>query len=58
VFPKLSETETIAYTLYKVAFAYFETGKGSALAVILLVTVIGLSIILVKVMTHAQQATG
>ena len=53
-----SETETIAYALYKQAFAFFKTGKASALAVILLVTVIGLSIILVKVMKHAQEATG
>lgn len=53
-----SETETIAYALYKQAFAFFKTGRASALAVILLVTVIGLSIILVKAMTRAQEATG
>jgi multiple sugar transport system permease protein len=52
-----SETETIAYTLYKIAFAFFDTGRGSALAVILLVTVIGLSIILVKVLNTAKEAS-
>jgi len=52
-----NETETIGFALYKQAFAFFNTGKASALAVILLVTVIGLSIILVKVMTKAQEAT-
>ena len=52
-----SDTETIAYALYKQAFAFFKTGKASALAVILLVAVIGLSIILVKVMNQAQEST-
>lgn len=52
-----SATETVAYALYKLAFAFFQTGKGSALAVILLVTVIGLSIILVKVLNRAKEAT-
>ena len=52
-----SATETIAYALYKLAFAFFQTGKASALAVILLVTVIGLSIILVRVLNRAKEAT-
>jgi multiple sugar transport system permease protein len=52
-----SSTETIAYALYKLAFGFFHTGKASALAVILLVTVIGLSIILVRVLTNAKEAT-
>ena len=52
-----SSTETIAYALYKLAFAFFQTGKASSLAVILLVTVIGLSIILVRVLNRAKEAT-
>jgi multiple sugar transport system permease protein len=52
-----SSTETIAYALYKLAFAFFQTGKASALAVILLVIVIGLSIILVRVLNRAKEAT-
>ena len=52
-----SSTETIAYALYKQAFAFFQTGRASALAVILLVTVIGLSIILVRVLNRAKEAT-
>lgn len=52
-----STTETIAYALYKLAFAFYKTGEASALAVILLVTVIGLSIILVRVLNRAKQAT-
>lgn len=52
-----SETETIAYALYKIGFAFFQTGKASALAVILLVTVIGLSIILVKVLNRAKASS-
>ena len=52
-----SSTETIAYALYKQAFAFFQTGRESALAVILLVTVIGLSIILVRVLNRAKEAT-
>ena len=53
-----SETETVAYALYKIAFAFFDTGRASALAVILLVAVIGLSIILVKVLNSAKEAAG
>lgn len=52
-----SSTETIAYALYKLAFAFFHTGKASSLAVILLITVIGLSIILVRVLNRAKAAT-
>jgi multiple sugar transport system permease protein len=52
-----SSTETIAYALYKLAFAFYKTGEASALAVIMLVTVIGLSIILVRTLNRAKQAT-
>jgi multiple sugar transport system permease protein len=52
-----STTETIAYALYKLAFAFYKTGEASALAVILLISVIGLSIILVRVLNRAKAAT-
>ncbi len=43
-----SETETVSFRLSKIAFGYFYTGDASALAVILLVIIIGLSLILVR----------
>jgi len=43
-----SETETVSFRLGKIAFSYFYTGDASALAVILLVIIIGLSMILVR----------
>ena len=52
-----SATETISFTLYKLAFAFYKTGPASALAVIMLVTVIGMTLILVKALNNAQAAT-
>ena len=43
-----SSTETVSYAVAKTAFSYFYTGEASALAVILLVIIIGLSMILVR----------
>jgi multiple sugar transport system permease protein len=51
-----SSTETISFTVYKLAFAFYQTGRASALAVILLVIVIGLSNILIKVLNNARAA--
>jgi multiple sugar transport system permease protein len=51
-----NSTETIGFTIYKLAFAFFQTGKASALAVIMLVMVIGLSNILIKVLNNARAA--
>lgn len=47
-----SETETISFRLGKIAFSYFFTGQASALAVILLVIIIGLSLIFVRLLTR------
>jgi multiple sugar transport system permease protein len=52
-----SATETISFTLYKLAFAFYKTGPASALAVMMLVTVIGMTLILVKALNNAQAAT-
>jgi multiple sugar transport system permease protein len=52
-----SSTETISFTLYKLAFAFYKTGLASALAVIMLVTVIGMSNILIKALNNAQAST-
>ncbi|MEW9804724.1 carbohydrate ABC transporter permease [Mesorhizobium sp. ZMM04-5] len=46
-----SSTETVSYAVAKTAFSYFYTGEASALAVILLVIIIGLSMILVRHLT-------
>ena len=46
-----SSTETVSFTVAKTAFSYFYTGEASALAVILLVIIIGLSMILVRHLT-------
>lgn len=43
-----SSTQTVSFTLGKVAFSYFYTGEASALAVILLLIIIGLSLVLVR----------
>lgn len=51
-----NSTETIGFTIYKLAFAFFQTGRASALAVIMLVMVIGLSNILIKVLNNARAA--
>jgi len=45
-------TQTISFTLYKTAFQYFYTGEGSALAMILLITIICLSTFLIRYMTR------
>ena len=47
-----SSTETVSYAVAKTAFSYFYTGEASALAGILLVISIGLSMILVR---HLQK---
>jgi multiple sugar transport system permease protein len=47
-----SETETAAYSLSKMAFAYFQTGAASAFAVILLVVIMGLSMVFVRYLTR------
>jgi multiple sugar transport system permease protein len=52
-----SSTETISFTLYKLAFAFYKTGPASALAVIMLVTVIGMSNILIKALNNAHDST-
>jgi multiple sugar transport system permease protein len=52
-----SATETISFTLYKLAFAFYKTGPASALAVIMLVTVIGMSNILIKALNNAHEST-
>ncbi len=43
-----STTQTVSFSLGKVAFSYFYTGEASALAVILLLIIIGLSLVLVR----------
>lgn len=43
-----SSTETVSFAVSKIAFSYFYTGEASALAVMLLFIIIGLSMILVR----------
>jgi multiple sugar transport system permease protein len=43
-----SSTETVSFAVAKTAFSYFYTGEASALAVVLLFIIIGLSMILVR----------
>ncbi len=50
-----SETETVSFRLSKIAFGYFYTGDASALAVILLVIIIGLSLILVRHLNRLRE---
>ncbi len=50
-----SETETVSFRLSKIAFGYFYTGDASALAVILLVIIIGLSLILVRHLNRLKE---
>ena len=50
-----SSTETVSFYLAKVAFSYFYTGEASALAVIQLVIIIGLSLIFVRLLTRIGQ---
>ena len=52
-------TQTISFTLYKTAFQYFYTGEASALAVIILVMIIALSLIFVRYLTGlAERSRG
>ena len=46
-----SSTETVSFAVAKIAFSYFYTGEASALSVVLLVIIIGLSMILVRHLT-------
>ena len=50
-----SSTETVSFALGKTAFSYFYTGEASALAVILLLIIIGLSMILVRYLTRLSE---
>lgn len=50
-----SETETVSFVLSKIAFRYFYTGDASALAVILLLIIIGLSLILVRHLNRVKE---
>lgn len=47
-----SSTETVSFALAKTAFSYFYTGEASALAVVLLLIITGLSLILVRHLTR------
>jgi multiple sugar transport system permease protein len=53
-----SSTETVSFALGKIAFSYFYTGEASALAVILLLIIIGLSLIFVRYLTKLGQQRG
>lgn len=48
-----AETMTVSFQLGKIAFSYFYTGQASALAVIMLLIIIGLSMIFVRSLTNA-----
>lgn len=48
-------THTVSFTLAKTAFSYFYTGEASALAVIMLIMIIGLSLIFVRFLTQAAR---
>ncbi len=50
-----SSTETVSYAVAKTAFSYFYTGEASALAVILLLIITGLSLILVRHLTKMSE---
>lgn len=53
-----SSTETVSFALGKIAFSYFYTGEASALAVILLLIIVGLSLIFVRYLTKLGQQRG
>ena len=53
-----SSTETVSFALGKIAFSYFYTGEASALAVILLLIIVGLSLIFVRYLTKLRQQRG
>ena len=50
-----STTETVSFALGKLAFSYFYTGEASALAVVLLLIIIGLSLIFVRYLTRLAE---
>ena len=50
-----SSTETVSFVVAKTAFSYFYTGEASALAVILLIIIIGLSLIFVRYLTALSE---
>jgi multiple sugar transport system permease protein len=50
-----SETATVSFMLGKLAFGYFYTGEASALAVILLIIITGLSMIFVRYLLGISQ---
>lgn len=48
-----AETMTVSFQLGKIAFSYFYTGQASALAVIMLIIIIGLSMVFVRYLNNA-----
>jgi multiple sugar transport system permease protein len=50
-----AETMTVSFQLAKIAFSYFYTGQASALAVIMLVIITGLSMIFVRYLSALGQ---
>ena len=52
-----SETMTVSFQLAKVAFSYFYTGQASALAVIMLLIITGLSMIFVRYLSALGKET-
>lgn len=50
-----STTETVSFALGKIAFSFFYTGEASALAVILLIIIIGLSLVFVRYLTQLSE---
>ena len=52
-----SETMTVSFQLAKVAFSYFYTGQASALAVIMLLIITGLSMIFVRYLSALGRET-
>ncbi len=50
-----STTETVSFALGKTAFSFFYTGEASALAVILLIIIIGLSLVFVRYLTRLSE---
>jgi multiple sugar transport system permease protein len=51
-------TQTISFTVYKTAFQYFYTGDSSALGLILLIIIIGLSSRFIKYLTALSEKQG
>jgi multiple sugar transport system permease protein len=48
-------TQTVSFLLYKTAFQYFYTGEASALGMIILIIIIGLSSIFIRYLTNLSQ---